>query len=240
MFLKLCKYELKRSYKAFLLYYVILLCSSFSVFKSPYGMQLLVMFIAGLLAVTVGVLIVIGIDFYQTMYGREAYLTHTLPVSSTELILSKFLIAAFWVLISMIVCAISCYLFIKDICVISFTDFFNMKLLCLMGLEFIIFLLEIGLNFAIISLCHTTMKTKHKKFWMILYCISFSDIAFKLFSKDPIFTNILMNTAYGNQGKNYVFNYQIQAETMYIFIILSFIGIFLIITKLCIDRKMEI
>ncbi len=240
MFLKLCKYELKRSYKAFSLYYVILLCSAFSMFESPYGIQLLVLFITGLLAVTIGVLIGIGIDFYQTMYGREAYLTHTLPVSSTELILSKFIIAAFWALMSMVICAISCYLTIENICVISFADYFNMKLIYLMGVNFLLYLLVITLIFGVISFCHTFFCQKHRKIWIIMYSVSFTNILYSIFSKDKIFTNVLMNTAFGNEGKNFLFNYQIYTTGMEVFIILLLIATFLIITKLCIDRIMEI
>ncbi len=240
MFLKLCKYELKRSYKIISLFYIILLCSSTTMFESPYGIQLLVMFIAGLLVATLGVLIGIGVNFYQTMYGREAYLTNTLPASSTELILSKFTIAVFWVLMSMLICVISCYFAIEDVCVISFTDYFNMKLMKLMGVNFLLYLAEIALIFGILSFCHTSVETKHRKIWVILYSVSFTNILYSIFSKDEIFTNVLMNTAFQNEGKNFLFNYQTHTTGMEVFIILLLIATFLIITKLCIDRIMEI
>lgn len=49
--------------------------------------------------------------FYQNVYGREGYLTMTLPVSSHQIILSKLVAASFWMFLSTLTCIISFFLY---------------------------------------------------------------------------------------------------------------------------------
>ncbi len=72
-----------------------------------------------------------------------------------------------------------------------------------------------------------------------MYSVSFTNILYSIFSKDEIFTNVLMNTAFQNEGKNFLFNYQTHTTGMEVFIIVLLTVAFLTITKLCVDR-MEI
>ena len=49
-----------------------------------------------LVGITYGLLIYLGVRFYKTMYSEEGYLTHTLPVTPRQLLLSKTLVAGLW------------------------------------------------------------------------------------------------------------------------------------------------
>ena len=68
-------------------------------------------FEAGLAIVYVSVILAIAVlcfvntvrRFYQNLLGREGYLMHTLPVTETQLIVSKLLTSMVWVLCSMLV-----------------------------------------------------------------------------------------------------------------------------------------
>lgn len=46
--------------------------------------------------------ILLAIRYYKSMYGREAYLTHTLPVTAGQLLCSKILAYLFWCLVNCI------------------------------------------------------------------------------------------------------------------------------------------
>ena len=58
-----------------------------------------VMYILILVAVTYGILIYMGVHFYKSMYTDEGYLTHTLPVTGHQLLLSKLFASSLWQLI---------------------------------------------------------------------------------------------------------------------------------------------
>jgi hypothetical protein len=57
------------------------------------------MYIVVLIGASYGSFIYQGVHFYKSMYSDEGYLSHTLPVSSHELLLSKVIINAIWSLI---------------------------------------------------------------------------------------------------------------------------------------------
>lgn len=52
-----------------------------------------------IIGVTYGNLISIGMNFEKTMYSDEGYLTHTLPVTPHQLLVSKLLVGGLWTLI---------------------------------------------------------------------------------------------------------------------------------------------
>lgn len=58
----------------------------------------LVLYVIMLLASTWGMLIFLGIRFYRSMYTDEGYLSHTLPVTTNQLFLSKVLVSGVWYL----------------------------------------------------------------------------------------------------------------------------------------------
>lgn len=54
-----------------------------------------------------GAMILAVVRFYKTMVKDEAYLTHTLPVKKSKLIIGKFITSLIWVVLSVIVMAVS-------------------------------------------------------------------------------------------------------------------------------------
>lgn len=54
-----------------------------------------------------GLLLIIGIRFYQSVYGREGYLTHTLPATPRELHLSKLIVNSFAAMLTSCVLMVS-------------------------------------------------------------------------------------------------------------------------------------
>lgn len=71
------------------------------------GIMLFVFYILAIVGVIYGILIYLGVHFYKTMYSDEGYLTHTLPVTAHQLLISKTLVAGLWYLIVTAVMLIS-------------------------------------------------------------------------------------------------------------------------------------
>lgn len=120
MFWKLFKFELNSAYRSFALFYVILLISAvfigFSTSLPQSNISLFIQLFIGMSAFLYGamlfainiltmVFVVRGYD--QSMYRQSAYLTHTLPVSSKQLMLVKILSAVFWIFATVLVELIS-------------------------------------------------------------------------------------------------------------------------------------
>ncbi len=59
-------------------------------------MSTMMVYILTLMGVVYGMLIYMGVHFYKTMYSDEGYLTHTLPVTPRQLIISKVTNAGIW------------------------------------------------------------------------------------------------------------------------------------------------
>lgn len=72
----------------------------FFVFLTMAMVMSIFFYIFALMGVSFGVLIYMGVRFYKTMYSDEGYLTHTLPVTPKQLLLSKTLIAGLWYFLS--------------------------------------------------------------------------------------------------------------------------------------------
>lgn len=115
MFFKLCKHELKCSYRSFLFLYAVLLLVA--LFLNPNGQSMfnnIAIFIYTIVLVVLFVMCIIVIikNYNTSMFSRSAYLTHTLPVSTTALLLTKILSAIFWSIISILVVFLSVILII--------------------------------------------------------------------------------------------------------------------------------
>lgn len=81
--------------------------------QSEFGLAIVtmgfMMFFFIILGITIGVsFLLIIYRFYQTMAGREAYLTHTLPIKTSHLLLAKLINAFLWCLLIGIM-AILCF-----------------------------------------------------------------------------------------------------------------------------------
>lgn len=59
----------------------------------------LFMYVIMLIGLNYGMLIYMGVRFYRTMYTDEGYLTHTLPVSKHQILVSKILNSGLWVML---------------------------------------------------------------------------------------------------------------------------------------------
>lgn len=63
-----------------------------------------------LVCVHFGTKIYLGIRFYRTMYTDEGYLTHTLPVTKNQILVSKIFVSGVWTLIVLISIYLSLFL----------------------------------------------------------------------------------------------------------------------------------
>ncbi|MBO5112212.1 MAG: hypothetical protein J6C12_02550 [Lachnospiraceae bacterium] len=64
-----------------------------------------------IIGVSIGVTLYLAIHFYKTMFTDEGYLTHTLPVTSHELLLSKILPMMAWQMLATVAILISVAIF---------------------------------------------------------------------------------------------------------------------------------
>lgn len=69
------------------------------------------LYVIYLIALYVMTYVFIISDFYKTVVGEQAYLTHTLPVKTSTIILSKLSITVFWQLVTSLLTALSFCLF---------------------------------------------------------------------------------------------------------------------------------
>lgn len=60
---------------------------------------MLIAYVVLLGMVTFGNWIYIGVHFYRTMYTDQGYLTHTLPVTKNQILVSKVLVSGLWMLL---------------------------------------------------------------------------------------------------------------------------------------------
>lgn len=107
---KLLKYELKSSAKFFVpMYFAILAITTLnSIFMRKnlfVGAQSIINMVVGALfiALTTLTVVIIVRRFKKNLLGNEGYLMFTLPVSSSKLILSKYISALIWIFLTIIV-----------------------------------------------------------------------------------------------------------------------------------------
>ena len=75
------------------------------------AMLVWMMYYFAIIGVSMGVTLYLAIHFYKTMFTDEGYLTHTLPVTSHELLLSKILPMMAWQLLATVAILISVAIF---------------------------------------------------------------------------------------------------------------------------------
>lgn len=59
-------------------------------------------FYFAIMGVSMGIMLYLAVRFYRSMFTDEGYLTHTLPVTTRQLLLSKVLIIAAWIFLSIV------------------------------------------------------------------------------------------------------------------------------------------
>lgn len=113
---KLLKHEWKSIWKIPIILIGVLLAIAFLAgltFMAPlwsrdlFGQEILIfmlwmLFYFAIIGVSIGITLYLAIHFYKSMFTDEGYLTHTLPVSSHQLLISKILPMMAWTVISML------------------------------------------------------------------------------------------------------------------------------------------
>lgn len=108
MIFKLLKFELKNSYRIFLLLYAMILISSLFVNFTSDSVAVFGI-IYTILMVTLIIITIVNVvrNYAKSMFSRESYLTHTLPVAEWKVLLVKTIAAAIWIAITTFVIMVS-------------------------------------------------------------------------------------------------------------------------------------
>ena len=75
------------------------------------GIMLLLLFYFAMIAASVGITVYMAVRCYKSMFTDEGYLTHTLPVSSRQILNCKVITMSVWTLITGIAIIISLVVF---------------------------------------------------------------------------------------------------------------------------------
>ena len=120
---KLLKYEIKHSarytaviYLATLAFAAISVVALFVNSTWLGVMSCFMLYIAGIASVIVTLVSVIK-NFYDTLYGKQGYLTFTLPVKCSTILLSKLIVSVLWIIVGFLVMAATLlviFLYAKD------------------------------------------------------------------------------------------------------------------------------
>lgn len=120
---KLLKHEIRHSARYTMVIYI-----AIAAFTGVIGLAMLsdttwlgvmscfALYVAGMASVVVTLVSVIK-NFYDTLYGRQGYLTFTLPVKCSTLLISKVIVSFMWIIISFAVMALTyavIYFYAKD------------------------------------------------------------------------------------------------------------------------------
>lgn len=118
---KLLKYDLRSTWREFAAVYLAIVLSVFIIpFLFKNVSNTLVSGIAGFLGVavviaTIVVMIIMLFRIYNTnVFSKEGYLTMTLPVSSSQIVVSKLLISSLWIILTGIVATIGFFIFVLN------------------------------------------------------------------------------------------------------------------------------
>ncbi|MCI5774524.1 MAG: hypothetical protein MR210_08185 [Erysipelotrichaceae bacterium] len=103
--LKLIKYDIKQNYHIYFVEYALYLILCLAIPFLPDSLSSIVtmfmmMFIFAVALFNIGTIIY---NYYQSMFGKQAYLTLTLPYNSYELFASKVIAAVLWIIISFLI-----------------------------------------------------------------------------------------------------------------------------------------
>ena len=120
---KLIKYDIRHSARYTAAIYIatlafVAIAAVALIFNSTWlgVMSCFMLYIAGFASVIVTLVSVIK-NFYDTLYGRQGYLTFTLPVKCSTVLLSKFIVSVLWIIVGFLVMAATLFvifLYAKD------------------------------------------------------------------------------------------------------------------------------
>lgn len=75
------------------------------------GIMLIMLFYVAMIGVGIGITIYLAVRYYKNMFTDEGYLTHTLPVTARQLLVSKVIVMSIWELIGSIAVLVSLAVF---------------------------------------------------------------------------------------------------------------------------------
>lgn len=109
---KLLKYELKHSARYVMTIYGCAAAATAFMFLGMLAkvtwisvVGSMVLYFVGIIAVVMTLVSVIK-NFYDTLYGKQGYLTFTLPVKCSSLLISKIIVSFFWIILSCVLMAV--------------------------------------------------------------------------------------------------------------------------------------
>lgn len=197
MFWKLCKHELKCSYRSFLVLYAIVMVAALLMNPESDGMITnIAAFVYIVMSVVMFIMCIVVIikNYSNSMFSRNSYLTHTLPVTNTQLLLTKILSAVFWIMVSLFVLFIS--LLIVGLRVTGFDfsaineviqEFFS-TIIAVDTLLYLFYLIigtaeSVALVYLVMNITHTTYVPRYRTAVAILLYILISWILSFIFDQ---------------------------------------------------------
>lgn len=199
MLIKLIKHDLKSTYRTLLPIYIgmmsiAVLFAFSSQFNNPALDIIVVVIFGAIMAATAVSLIMVSIRLFSArLFSNEGYLSFTLPVSVSELYLSKIITAMIWSFVTFLVISLASSIFVAILLIINSADFSEVMRL-------------IGDNLAVYS----SMLFKLMNVTLPQAIISMAS-AYALF----LFAIVVSNTSYFSRNKTIV--------AVVLFFVLSFI-----------------
>lgn len=119
---KIIKHEFKATYQGYLLlfgaFFAVTLLTKFSMYVPLENtiwdiLQgiLLIAWVLLLVFLVMAAMVMAVVRFYKTMVKDEGYLTHTIPVKKSQLLIGKCIVAFVWIVVSVIVMLLSIFVF---------------------------------------------------------------------------------------------------------------------------------
>ncbi|MFV0379963.1 MAG: hypothetical protein ACK5KQ_03970 [Anaerorhabdus sp.] len=248
MLFKLLKHEFKNNYKLyFLLNFCVLFfsftASNFKPNNTLINLFMFMIYLASMIALFFFVVYSVVTSFKNSMFGKRGYLTLTMPVSTSTIILSKYLMCIFWILISVLSVIFSFFafsnLFPNDL--LSYV--FSLDDIWAIILNLFISVILSALSFvSVVFLCVTISQTSvFKKYRNLIAFILFVVISFALsYINAGITDKIFYETLYSTTVYTSV-NTLLTYMNLYSFISTGIVAIvFFVFVKYLIDNKIEL
>ncbi|MCI8361303.1 MAG: hypothetical protein HFE86_08225 [Clostridiales bacterium] len=219
---KLLKHEFKASGRIVPIFYLIVIglmilgtvCRLFKIY--PIAAIIAFLLAMGCVAVMVGTLAIIAVRFYRSLFGREGYLTQTLPVSKGSLVLSRLLLALFWLLCGLLVClaAVSFIFFLldlgnplerlRDMMDMMGAEFTGMVLFLLVSMVTQTLVILSAIYFAV-TLSHTKPFLKNNILFSVVWYFALNTAVGLLELAGMLFIPILLTTQNGRLALHFQF-----------------------------------
>ena len=252
MFWKLCKHELKCSYRSFLVLYAIVMVAALLMNPRNEGMitniAAIVYIIMSVVMFIMCVVVIIK-NYSNSMFSRNSYLTHTLPVTSTQLLLTKILSAVFWIIVSVFVLFLSMLIIGLRVSGFDFSaitetlqQFFS-TVIAVDSLLYLFYMIvgtaeSVALVYLVMNITHTTYVPRYRTAVAILLYILISWILSFVFDRILLAPFHLASDDFAGTIMGMFMGMQVE----YIMIVKSLLllSLFFFGSKYILDHKLEI